>query len=119
MQPFERTARCGDPPTDLGALPPEQFAERCEQQPVLVGDVVGDQARRHAGFTGDVCESRALDADFCETFEGDLDELLGTTAVSRTHGGTVGGDATGDCLIVQCHDTLILISLSRVFFSRD
>ena len=55
----------------------------------------------------------------CKTFEGDLDELLVTTAVSWTRGGTVGGDATGDCLIVQCHDTLIFSSLSRVFFARN
>ena len=75
-QTVERTAGGGEPPTGLLPQPGQQLAERGLQQPVFVDEVVRHQPRRDIRLARDLCESGALDAHFCETFEGDLDELL-------------------------------------------
>ena len=70
------------------------------QQTVLVGEVVRDEPGRDVRLAGDLRESRALDADFCETFERDLDELLtagGVAIAARGAAGGVCGVVQGGC----------------------
>ena len=90
-QPIDRTAGRGHAPAGLFPQTREQLAEGGLQQAILVDEVMRHEPGRDIRLARDVCESRALNPDFCETFEGDFDELLSAGRVTRAGGCAVGG----------------------------
>jgi len=70
-----------------------QLAECRLQEPVLVAEVVGDQARRDTGTTGDLRERAADVAEFGKAVDRDGDQLV-ATILFEANGARLGRRAT-------------------------